>query len=104
MFEIVTNHPLLIFRRNGWNEYQIKLEKKISDDSQVLTRNEQYIQNQDGIIHNLTRDKHDLETRLSEESENYDEKLEKLADIIEELKGKFAMAENSYNADMIQMK
>lgn len=108
MFEIklniVTNPSCLYFRRNGWNEYQIKLEKKISDDSQVLARNEQYIKNQDGIIRNLSRDKHNLETRLSEETGNYDEQLEKVADVLEELKGKFAMAEKSYNVDMSEMR
>lgn len=93
-----------LFRKCGWNEYQIKLENQISEIHNALNRKDEYIKNQYFSIVNLTQEKQVLNQRQLDEKENYKNQITKLSSIIADLKSKFAISEISYNREMAEMK
>lgn len=104
---------MIIYRRSGWNEYQISLENRISEDQKTLSRKEQYISNQEFLIEKLTREKQDLHIQLLDETEerasreldkNNRKQVEQLSAIIEEMKAKYATVVETYNGEINKMR
>lgn len=115
-FLVVQRSVLLCFilRREGWNDFQIKMEQQITEDQSALARKEQYIKQQDITVDELTQEKKIMKEQLKEmmesksflsaELEKYKNLLGNLTAAIADMKKTFAVTEASYNKEMSEIK
>jgi len=91
------------------------LENLIAEGHKVLCRKDEYINHQDFIIDNLKQEKLDLETRLnepvlelqsrrSEEAENYQNEIKKLSAIKADTMKALASSKESHSTLMSEMR